>query len=154
LFTRKWTCAGCFNPHTGSAAADGGSTFSASDVRQHGCDADLIPIKLDDHVLPLNVGTKTRLVNRNQRRALIIRDKGCAFPHCHLPPRWTDAHHIIHWRDGGPTDLANLVLLCRRHHTLLHRSQWEVHMINGLPHFKPPRWVDPEQKLRRNILRQ
>jgi hypothetical protein len=48
----------------------------------------------------------------------------------------------------------NLILLCRRHHTLLHRSQWEIYMINGLPHFKPPKWVDPEQKLRRNLLRQ
>ena len=69
----------------------------------------------------LDLGRKTRVVTTAQRRALVLRDGGCAFPGCDRPPEWCDAHHIIHWLDRGPTDLDNLVLLCRRHHRLIHR---------------------------------
>ena len=49
-----------------------------------------------------------------------------------------------HWLDGGTTDLNNLVLLCRRHHRMIHHSEWNVRMSNiGLPEFIPPRWIDP-----------
>lgn len=43
------------------------------------------------------------------RRALRVRDRGCVFPGCNRPPPWTDAHHITHWANGGPTSLDNLV---------------------------------------------
>ncbi|HEX2185597.1 MAG TPA: DUF222 domain-containing protein [Chloroflexota bacterium] len=141
---------------TGLATADGGAVFCPQAVRRIACDAGLVPIVLNEESLPLDVGRAKRLVNPSQRRALVARDKGCAFPGCHLSARWADAHHIQHWIDGGPTDLHNLVLLCRRHHRLLHdkRSGWSIHMINGLPHFRPPTWMDPQQKLLRNRLRQ
>ncbi|HEX9313752.1 MAG TPA: HNH endonuclease signature motif containing protein, partial [Actinomycetota bacterium] len=45
-----------------------------------------------------------------------VRDHHCTFPECDRPASWCDAHHVIHWTDGGRTDLSNLVLLCRRHH--------------------------------------
>ncbi|HEV2781184.1 MAG TPA: DUF222 domain-containing protein [Actinophytocola sp.] len=127
----------------GSAAADGGSVFCPTAVRQHACDAELIPMVLNGDSVPLDLGRKRRLVTLAQRRALIARDKGCAFPGCHLPPRWTDAYHIRHWLDGGGTDLANLVLLCRRHHKLLHDSEWSIEVVAGIPWFQPPKWVDP-----------
>jgi predicted restriction endonuclease len=114
----------------------------------------VIRVVLDRKSVPLDLGQAVRVVTATQREALIIRDHGCAFPGCHLPARWTDAHHIIHWKDGGPTDLDNLVLLCRRHHTLLHKSEWQIQVVDRIPYFQPPRWVDPEQKLIRNILRQ
>ena len=117
------------------------------------CDAGLIPTVLNSESVPLDLGQEHRLVKPNQRNALIARDRGCAFPGCHLPARWTDAHHIKHWSNGGPTNVDNMVLLCRRHHRLLHHSTWTIQMINGLPHFRPPRWLDPRQKLRRNVLR-
>jgi hypothetical protein len=59
---------------------------------------------------------------------------------------------IIGW-DGGRTDLANMVLLCRRHHRVLHGAQWSIQVVNDIPYFKPPKWVDSEQKLVRNVLR-
>jgi hypothetical protein len=62
---------------------------------------------------------------RTVTRALRIRDGGCAFPGCQ-EVRWVDAHHIIHWADGGGTDLDNLVLLCRRHHRLVHEHGWTI----------------------------
>jgi hypothetical protein len=51
---------------------------------------------------------------------MIVRDGGCVATGCDIPHRWCDAHHILHWIDGGGTDLDNLILLCRRHHTMWH----------------------------------
>jgi 5-methylcytosine-specific restriction endonuclease McrA len=50
----------------------------------------------------------------------VVRDGGCVADGCDRPPRWTEAHHKVHWADGGPTSLDNLVLLCRRHHRMAH----------------------------------
>jgi hypothetical protein len=62
-------------------------------------------------------------VSRAQRRALAIRDGGCVEPGCTAPPEWCDAHHKWHWAHGGPTDLANLELRCRRHHITAHTHE-------------------------------
>ncbi|HEV3465363.1 MAG TPA: DUF222 domain-containing protein, partial [Actinomycetota bacterium] len=62
---------------------------------------------------PLDVGRATRVVQPAQRTALAVRDGGCVFPDCSRPLAWCEAHHLVHWVDGGLTDLANLVLLCR-----------------------------------------
>ncbi|WP_373865927.1 HNH endonuclease signature motif containing protein [Pseudonocardia asaccharolytica] len=53
------------------------------------------------------------------------------------------------WQDGGPTTLDNLVMLCKRHHRLVHHSGWTVRLPDGLPEFLPPRWIDPDQNPRR-----
>ena len=78
----------------GAATLDDGSALSAATVRRLACDAQLIPMVLGSDSVPLDVGREHRLVRPQQRNALIARDKGCAFPSCHLPARWTDAHHI------------------------------------------------------------
>ena len=57
-------------------------------------------------------------------RALWLRDNGCTIPGCTAPPFWADAHHLIHWVDGGPTALTNGALLCARHHTIAHQRGW------------------------------
>jgi Domain of unknown function (DUF222)/HNH endonuclease len=136
----------------GVATLDGGACLCASEARRLLCDADVIPIVLNGQSVPLDVGRKRRVVSRSQRRALIARDLGCSFPGCHLPARWADAHHVQHWADGGPTDVPNLCLLCRRHHRLVHESEWSIHMINGIPWFQPPKWIDVDQTLIRNVL--
>ena len=75
---------------------------------------------------PLDVGRASRTVSPAQRRALTIRDRGCVFPGCDRPPGWCDGHHIVHWADGGPTDLANLALLCHHHHKAIHEGGWSM----------------------------
>jgi HNH endonuclease len=65
---------------------------------------------------PLEVGRTSRVVTAAQRVALVVRDRGCGFPGCDRPPAWCEAHHLVHWLHGGPTDLANLALVCRAHH--------------------------------------
>ena len=92
--------------------------LSVSQTRLLGCDCFLSTVLLDDHGAPLDAKPGKRLVNAEQRTALIARDRGCAFPGCTCVPAWTDAHHIRHWANGGPTVMNNLVLLCRSHHRL------------------------------------
>ena len=76
------------------------------------------------------------------RRALIVRDKGCAFPGCDRPASWTEAHHIVHWAHHGETKITNLVLLCEHHHTTIHHRGWKVRINqHGLPEFTPPPWL-------------
>ncbi|WP_030428408.1 HNH endonuclease [Allokutzneria albata] len=57
----------------------------------------------------------------------------------------------MHWSNGGPTSLDNMVLLCSHHHHLPHHGDWEIRFEGGLPVFIPPGWVDPERTARRNI---
>ncbi len=75
---------------------------------------------------PLEVGRATRVIQPAQRAALAVRDGGCVFPDCQRPLAWCDAHHLRHWVHGGPTDLANLALLCRAHHRAVHEGGWQL----------------------------
>ena len=72
------------------------------------------------------MGRKERVATPAQRRAVSRRDRHCIAPGCRRSPRWCDVHHIIAWVDFGETNLDNLVLLCRRHHTLVHNTKWTV----------------------------
>jgi hypothetical protein len=75
---------------------------------------------------PLEVGQTSRVVVAAQRAALAVRDGGCVFPGCQQPLAWCEAHHLRHWLHGGPTDLANLALLCRAHHRAVHEGGWRL----------------------------
>jgi hypothetical protein len=111
-----------------------------------GCDAVLIPAILNSVGMVEAMGRSTRAIPRRLRRALVARDRGCAFPGCDRPAGWCQGHHIVHWAHGGPTDLDNLVLVCAHHHRVIHHGGWAVHIgANGLPVFTPPRWIDPDQ---------
>ena len=79
----------------------------------------------EGEISALNVGRKTRIVPAAMRRAIVRRDKGCRFPGC-THKRFVDAHHVKHWAHGGETRLENLILLCRRHHRLVHEGQAQV----------------------------
>src|SRR3954452_8443922 len=108
----------------GTALLGDAGTISAAEARLHACDCKIIPAVLGAHSEPLDLGRVRRLVSPGLRRALYLRDRGCAFPGCHRPPRHCQGHHIRPWADGGPTELGNLVLTCAHHHRLLHRSGW------------------------------
>ncbi len=74
----------------------------------------------------LDVGRSTRFVSEPQRLALIARDGTCVFPSCTRDHRWCDAHHLTFYEDDPRTDLENLVLLCRRHHSMVHEGRWTM----------------------------
>jgi hypothetical protein len=67
-----------------------------------------------------------RSITPSQRKALNVGDKGCRWPGCDRRPTWTDGHHLKHWNRGGPSDLPNLILLCKRHHWMAHEGHWQV----------------------------
>ena len=93
------------------------------------CDASFHAALVDTLGVPVDMGRATRSPTPAQRRALHVRDGGCVFPGCDAPTAWCDAHHIDEWeRDGGSTDLDNLVLLCRRHHRVAHRNGWTLQL--------------------------
>jgi hypothetical protein len=89
----------------GLATLDDGAPLSAATARRLACDANLIPAVLSGPSQVLDLGRERRLITGPLRRALVLRDRGCAFPGCDRPPRWCDAHHITHWANGGPTNL-------------------------------------------------
>ena len=135
----------------GCGLLDTGHRLSPETVRRMACDALIIPAILDSKGQPLDVGRAKRSVDGAIRRALVLRDGGCAFPGCDRHPRWCVGHHVQHWSHGGVTSLQNSALLCRRHHWLIHHSEWEVRIAaDGLPEFIPPSYVDPDRRPRRN----
>ena len=103
--------------------------------RRLACDATICRVVVGSRSEPLDVGRLTSVVPAPMRRALRLRDRHCRFPGCDRPPPWCDAHHVVHWADGGRTALENLVLLCRRHHGLVHGG-FQVEMVAGRPVFR------------------
>jgi hypothetical protein len=99
-----------------------GQVLTPNQVRETACDAVINRVVFGPDSQPLDLGRTTRVVPPSMRRALIARDRHCRHKGCDRPAQWCDAHHIIHWADGGPTALWNLKLLCRYHHTLQHQN--------------------------------
>ena len=122
--------------HVDLAALDGqagglheteeGVVLEVETVRQIACDASVSRIVFGAGSEVLDVGRKSRVVPAGMRRAVVARDRHCVAPRCRRSARWCDVHHIISWADGGETAVANLCLLCRYHHTLLHLGLLEL----------------------------
>jgi hypothetical protein len=96
--------------------------IAGATVQRLACDATITRVLLDARSAVIDVGRSQRVVPGATRRALNIRDKGCRWPGCDRSVSWTAAHHVVHWARGGRTDLENLVLLCHRHHWLVHEG--------------------------------
>jgi hypothetical protein len=107
------------------ATGNGRSNLPIESVKRLCCDGHAVVIGEDQNGEPLNIGRKTRTVPTAIKRALIARDKSCAFPGCHHT-RFVDAHHIEHWSAGGETSLDNLMLLCSQHHKLVHEGGFAI----------------------------
>jgi hypothetical protein len=135
---------------TGGANAVFNGPISATTARRMACDAELIPAVLGSQGEVLDLGRTQRFFNRATRRALVARDKGCAFPGCTMPAFWTEAHHIVPWWAGGHTRVSNGVCLCILHHDLIEQGNWTVKVTDGIPWFTPPAYIDPDRRPLRN----
>jgi Domain of unknown function (DUF222)/HNH endonuclease len=111
--------------------------ISSEAARRMACDASVARVITRGASEPLDVGRRTQVVPAGIRRAVVARDRGCRFPGCDRPQGWSDAHHVVHWAHGGDTAVSNLVLLCRRHHRLVHHG-FGLEMANGRPRFFRP----------------
>jgi hypothetical protein len=125
-------------PGTGSSWEEAGP-LGPQTARRLTCDAGITRVVMAGRSEPLDVGRRTAVVPPAIRRAVVIRDAGCRFPGCGRPQSWCDAHHAQHWADGGATSVANLVLLCRRHHRMVHEEgAFSLEMTGGRPVFRRP----------------
>ncbi len=93
-------------------------------VVQACCDASIARVLTAGSSMVLDLGRETRVVSPALRKSVTKRDRSCRFPGCDMPAAFTDVHHVKHWIRGGPTDRDNCCLLCRRHHTLVHKGGW------------------------------
>ena len=109
-----------------------GTTLAPNRVRRLLCDAELNVIITGEHGEPLWMSRKVRSATPQQWRALVARDRHCAFSGCHRKPTLCTAHHVAEYdRDHGPTDIDNLALLCSKHHKTVHKPGWTVKMDPG-----------------------
>jgi hypothetical protein len=116
------------------------------------CDAVLTRVLLASDGGVLNLGRSVRTASPAQRKALAARDRGCVIPGCTATPAMCEAHHVVWYRHGGRTDIANLALLCGHHHTAVHSAGlWEITMRDGVPWIRPPTWIDPQRQPLRNL---
>lgn len=94
-------------------------------ARRLGCEAEIVPV-IERDGLPIDVGRKYRTAPPRLRMALEIRDRFCRFPGCMVPAEHTDAHHLTPWIQGGGTNFAEMLLLCRYHHRIYHEGGYRI----------------------------
>ena len=115
-----------------------GTPIDIDDLRHIACDAGIIPAIFAADSQPLYMGRKQRAVTSAQKLALVARDRQCMG--CGMRASACDAHHIIWWDDGGPTDITNLVLLCPKCHKKVHKQGYQViKNSNGQRRLKSPK---------------
>jgi len=106
----------------------GGVPIPGSTIRKIGCDANVHRVIIDGLGSILDYGRATRTIPPAVYTSLVLRDWGCRFPGCDRPAEWCEGHHVWHWEDGGPTNLGNLVLLCSKHHHVIHLNDWRLEL--------------------------
>src|SRR5256884_2072778 len=100
--------------------------ISSTSLQRMACDCSVTRVLLNQESVTIDVGRSKRVISGPARKALAARDGHCRWPGCERPASWCDGHHVVHWIDGGGTDLDNLVLLCRRHHRMVHEGGWQL----------------------------
>ena len=104
--------------------SEAGTLLAPETVRRLACDATIVPTVLGAAGAVVDLGMDVRLFTSAQVKRLWLRDGHCTYPGCDMPGLWADAQHLVHWADGGPTDLSNAALLCERHHTIVHSGRY------------------------------
>ena len=124
------------------AAIERGAVLHPEVARRMSCDCRLQPVFHGSDGGVLGIGRTSRNIPPSLMRVLMERDGGCTFPSCGTK-RFVDGHHIWHWEDGGPTELDNLVVVCRFHHDLIHKFAWTVTLEDN----QVARWYRPDGRL-------
>ena len=99
--------------------------ISSTTVQRWACDSSLTRILMQDSVV-IDVGRAERTIKGPRRRALIARDRHCQWPGCERPAAYCEGHHLTHWLFGGGGEMDNQVLLCHRHHRMVHEGGWQL----------------------------
>jgi hypothetical protein len=99
---------------------------SSKTIERLACDSSIARVLLNSESVVIDVGRSRRVVSEPGRRALTARDGHCTWRECERPASRSAAHHLVHWIHGGSSDLDNLVLLCHRHHWMVHEGGWQI----------------------------
>jgi hypothetical protein len=99
---------------------------SSKTIERLACDSSIARILLNSESVVIDVGRSKRVVSEPGRRALTARDGHCTWRECDRPASRSAAHHVVHWIHGGTSDLDNLILLCHRHHWMVHEGGWQI----------------------------
>ncbi|HXH83914.1 MAG TPA: DUF222 domain-containing protein [Candidatus Tectomicrobia bacterium] len=140
----------------GQSVLEEGARVSAETSRRLACDASRVVMRHDEAGRIVEVGARTRTIPPALRRALQYRDKGCRFPRCGL--RFTQAHHLNHRAQGGPTTLSNTALLCRFHHRAVREGGFRVERLPDgelrfwRPNGQPLLEVPPSVRVRADVV--
>src|SRR6266581_3052574 len=100
--------------------------ISSTSIQRMACDCSVTRVLLSQDSMPVDVGRSKRVIGGAMRKALQMRDEHCKWPGCERPASRCDGHHLVHWINGGNTELSNLTLLCRRHHRMVHEGDWQL----------------------------
>ena len=115
-----------------------GTAVAMSELARMLCDCEVGRIVVAADGLPVDLGRTERLYTSQQRRAVIVRDRQCAWNGCDVPAAYCEVHHIRWWeRDRGPTSLENGVLLCSHHHHVVHQLDLEIVRLSRPPRHGP-----------------
>jgi len=125
-------------PGAPAAKLEDGTPLSGATARRLACDGSVTLLRLDPQGNPLEMGRARRLATERQKKALAVRDGGCGFPACDRPADWCESHHLDDWVLGGKTNVDRMVLLCQRHHTLVHEGGWRLVEQEGQVLALPP----------------
>lgn len=118
-------------PGAPGGVLEGAGPIAGATVQRIACDSGVTRVILGSDSAVLDMGRTHRLPGLKTRRALRARDGGCAWPGCDRTVSWTAAHHLVHWAQGGATELSNLVLLCHHHHRQVHEGGWQLARGDG-----------------------
>ncbi|WP_426183730.1 DUF222 domain-containing protein [Microbacterium sp. TWP3-1-2b2] len=138
-----------FAHRTGRATVEGaGYDVPLGAADNAGCAGGIQRVLFDENGAIVAISTSARLFNATQRRAIVLRDRECLIPGCHIPADWCEIHHVEEHARGGPTHTSNGVPLCWHHHRTLDEGNWRIRMRNGLPEIRGPGWWDPYARWR------
>jgi hypothetical protein len=119
------------------ATLEDGTPVAMSALATALCEADVTRMVMSAESLPLDVGRSRRLFTTAQRRAAIARDQQCTWNGCEQRASRCEVHHVRWWdRDTGPTSITNAALLCKHHHSEVHRLDLSIQRLE-----KPPGWT-------------
>lgn len=139
----------------GKAVASGigvhGQRLTPAELRQQLCNAGVIPVVMDGKSQVLDLGTEERFFPEYMRKIILSIYGGCAFPGCTVPPEHCEIHHVDPMTQGGRTEINCGVPGCSNHHHGYHTGLIKiVRAPDSLFSLRLPKFMDPEQKLRRN----
>ncbi len=112
-------------PGGGGATTLSGHEISPALAAAFCCDATMRRV-LSTGSTVLDYGRPMATLPRSVRDAVILRDRRCRFRGCPRTIDWCEVHHVVHREHGGPDAVDNCVLLCARHHHIVHRDGWDA----------------------------